>query len=133
MIRDRLVCGVNDVAIQKRLLAEPTLAYEKAVELALSAETAARSVHGNLNPDQSRRRRPVGVCRTFISWERPLLLPRRTSTRPNRHATAAGGRAIKSLRAGSIRTSFVESATRKDTCSGRASQDHGRKRASLSQ
>ena len=44
MIRDRLVCGVNDVAIQRRLLAEPTLTYEKAVELALSAETAARSV-----------------------------------------------------------------------------------------
>ena len=44
MIRDRLVCGVNDSAIQKRLLAEPGLTYEKAVELALSAETAAQSV-----------------------------------------------------------------------------------------
>ena len=44
MIRDRLVCGVNDVAIQRRLLAKPTLTYEKVVELALSAETAARSV-----------------------------------------------------------------------------------------
>ena len=44
MIRDRLVCGVNEAAIQKRLLAEPALTYGKAVELALSAETAAQSV-----------------------------------------------------------------------------------------
>ena len=44
MIRDRLVCDVNDGAIQKRLLAEPALTYGKAVELALSAETAAQSM-----------------------------------------------------------------------------------------
>ena len=44
MVRDRLVCGVNDNAIQKRLLAEPSLTYQKAVELALSIETAAQSI-----------------------------------------------------------------------------------------
>ena len=44
MIRDCLVCGVNDGAVQKRLLAEPALTYGKAVELALSAETAAQSM-----------------------------------------------------------------------------------------
>ena len=44
MVRDRLVCGVNDNAIQKRLLAEPSLTYQKAVELALSIETAAQSM-----------------------------------------------------------------------------------------
>ena len=31
MIRDRLVCGVNDAAIQKRLLAEPAPTYSKSV------------------------------------------------------------------------------------------------------
>ena len=44
MIRDRLVCGINDISIQKRLLAEPGLTYAKAVELAQSAETAAQSL-----------------------------------------------------------------------------------------
>ena len=44
MIRDRLVCGINDDAIQKRMLAEPTLSYKKAVELVLSMETAAQSM-----------------------------------------------------------------------------------------
>ena len=44
MIRDRLVCEINDAAIQKRLLAESGLTYAKAVEIALNAETAAKSM-----------------------------------------------------------------------------------------
>ena len=44
MIRDRLVCGINDDALQKRLLAEPDLTYEKAVKLAKSHETATQNV-----------------------------------------------------------------------------------------
>ena len=44
MIRDRLVCGINDNAIQRRLLSEPDLTYAKSVELALSMETAAQNV-----------------------------------------------------------------------------------------
>ncbi len=44
MIRDRLVCGINDAAIQKCLLAESGLTYAKAVEITLNAETAAKSM-----------------------------------------------------------------------------------------
>ena len=44
MIRDRLVCGINDSSLQKWLLAEPVLTYKRAVELALSSETATQSV-----------------------------------------------------------------------------------------
>ena len=35
-------CGINDGAIQKRLLAEPKLTYAKAVEIAQATETAAQ-------------------------------------------------------------------------------------------
>ena len=34
MLRDRLVCGINDQKLQRRLLAEPTLTYDKAFALA---------------------------------------------------------------------------------------------------
>ena len=44
MLRDRIVCGINDDAIQKILLFEPGLDYAKAVETAMNMETAARSV-----------------------------------------------------------------------------------------
>ena len=44
MIHDCLVCGINDTAVQKCLLAEPELTYEKAVEISLNAETAAHSL-----------------------------------------------------------------------------------------
>ena len=40
MLRDRLVCGVENKSIQKRLLAEARLTLKKATELALAMETA---------------------------------------------------------------------------------------------
>ena len=40
MLRDRLVCGVRDSRVQRRLLSEPRLTYAKAFELAQTAELA---------------------------------------------------------------------------------------------
>ncbi|KAL1454687.1 hypothetical protein MTO96_043719, partial [Rhipicephalus appendiculatus] len=42
MLRDRLVCGVRDEALQRRLLAETALDFKKAYEKALAAEYATR-------------------------------------------------------------------------------------------
>ena len=44
IIRDRIICSINDDAMQKRLLAEPTLTYSRAVELAQSLERADKNV-----------------------------------------------------------------------------------------
>ena len=44
MIRDRLVCGVNNDRIQRRLLTEPELTYQKAVDIALAFESTAKHV-----------------------------------------------------------------------------------------
>ena len=44
MLRDRLVCGINNHQIQRRLLAETELTYQKAVELALAMESASKNV-----------------------------------------------------------------------------------------
>ena len=43
MLRDRLVCGVNDDSIQRRLLAEEKLTFQKALELAQAQETASKN------------------------------------------------------------------------------------------
>ena len=43
MLRDRLVCGINEHNIQRRLLSEKKLTYEKALELAHSMEAAMKS------------------------------------------------------------------------------------------
>ena len=40
MLRDRLVCGINSKAVQRRFLQEPALTFDKALELALAAEAA---------------------------------------------------------------------------------------------
>ena len=42
MLRDRLVCGITNSAVQKRLLAEKELTLEKAVSLAQSVEIAEK-------------------------------------------------------------------------------------------
>ena len=43
MLRDRLVCGMNDDRIQRRLLLEITLNFKKAYEIAVEMEIAAKN------------------------------------------------------------------------------------------
>ena len=50
MLRDRLVCGVNHQGIQKRLLSEKDLSYEKALEIALLIEAAEKDVKHFMKP-----------------------------------------------------------------------------------
>ena len=42
-LRDRLVCGIAETGIQKKLLAEPNLTFEKAFQLTLSHESASKN------------------------------------------------------------------------------------------
>ena len=42
MLRDKLMCGVNHKGIQRRLLPEKDLTYDKALEIALAMEAAAK-------------------------------------------------------------------------------------------
>lgn len=44
MIRDRLVYGINDNQTQRRLLAEPDLPLQKAMEIAITMEAAETDV-----------------------------------------------------------------------------------------
>ena len=43
MLRDRLVCGIDNGPMQRRLLAETNLTLDKAVEIALAMESADRN------------------------------------------------------------------------------------------
>ena len=44
MLRDRLLCSVRDLHVQRRLLAEPELTYIQAFHLAQAAEMATQSL-----------------------------------------------------------------------------------------
>ena len=52
MLRDRLVCGINDDRIQRRLLSEPELMFQKAFDLA-QAMVADKGTHDLQNISQS--------------------------------------------------------------------------------
>ena len=43
MLRDRLVCGVEEPKLQQRLLVEPDLSVDKAFKLALASESADKN------------------------------------------------------------------------------------------
>ena len=53
MLRDRLVCGIQDENIQKRLLAEKKLTFAKAMELVQRMEAATKNVRELHSPQQA--------------------------------------------------------------------------------
>jgi predicted aspartyl protease len=59
MLRDRLVCGVNEDRIQRRLLAEPVLDLKKALEIAHGMETAAKDVRDLKGETPNKRDYPM--------------------------------------------------------------------------
>jgi len=52
MLRDHIVCGINDDTIQWCLLAEPRLTFKKALEIAQGIETANMNMQ-ELHPSAS--------------------------------------------------------------------------------
>ena len=50
MLRDRIVCGINDVQTQKRLLVEKDLSFAKAKEIALGLASAVQGVRDTQIP-----------------------------------------------------------------------------------
>ena len=44
MVCDRLVCGINNSSLKKRLLVEPDLDYKRAVKFVLNVEMALQSI-----------------------------------------------------------------------------------------
>ena len=53
MLRDRLICGINDDRIQRRLLSEPELTFQKVFDLAQAMELADKGTHDLQNISQS--------------------------------------------------------------------------------
>ena len=49
MLRDRLVVGIDNKAIQRQLLSETTLTFMKALELAQGLEAAAKNARESQN------------------------------------------------------------------------------------
>ena len=85
MLRDRLVCGVNDERIQRRLLAESQLEFKKAMELATAMETADKNTRDLQNGNSSARENPEEQQVNCVTKDPPKepKLPPRDSKQPN--------------------------------------------------
>ena len=59
MLRDRLVCGLHDIRIQRRLLAEPKLTLKRALDLALAIEAADKDASEIQNGESQQGHTPL--------------------------------------------------------------------------
>lgn len=89
MIRDQIVCGVRDEALQKRLFVESKLDMKKALEMAIAAEAAVKNVQdvrapldsaihkvgkGNYHYNKSSQGKPTGKHPNVNrSWTKPCF------------------------------------------------------------
>ena len=79
-LRDRLVCGVNDERIQRRLLSEPNLTFTTALQLAQAIESADKD-----SRDLKTSQPPTGV----VHYNKSI---KHTSTKPKKYiCTGCGG------------------------------------------
>ena len=131
ILRDRIVCGINDDATQGRLLAEPDLNYAKAVEIARSMEAASLSmkelksgppsVGGYASGSNSATLLPT-VHRTSAATGSPESGP---VSRRKPICYRCGVKGHRSPNVSSTRTWCAISVARKATCGGRARAGRG--------
>ena len=78
MLCDRLVCGVNDKRLQRRLLVESQLEFKKGMELATAIETADKNTRDLQNGNPSARENPEQLVNrvTKDPSKEPKLPPR---------------------------------------------------------
>lgn len=88
MLRDRLVCGINDERMQRRLLAEPELTCRKAVQLAQAIESAEQNVR-DLHKSSSRELHALlPVKRSQAPRRTARLSPPRSQTSPSQSSAS---------------------------------------------
>ena len=80
MLRDRLVCGINDRKLQRRLLSEAALTYDRAFVLAQALEAADKSAK------ELEKGSGIHAIRPQTHWGKGRL---RNSTSRAAHATVA--------------------------------------------
>ena len=72
MLRDRLVCGIHDQGIQRRLLQQTDLTFDKALEVALASEAAEKDSKRltDANPDKDLPNQ-IGKVRDLLPPSQP--------------------------------------------------------------
>lgn len=89
MLRDRLVCGLNDERIPRRLLAESQLEFKKAMELATAMEIADRNTGDLIARNRTEKPEEAQVHR--VTQDPPKQPPRDTK-RPTKECYRCGGK-----------------------------------------
>ena len=68
MLRDRLLCGINNDRIQRRLLAEKDLTFVKALDIATAMELAEKSAADLQNSSSKGARSVFGMSKGDVTF-----------------------------------------------------------------
>ena len=91
MLRDRLVCGITDGRVQRRLLAEPELTLKKALELAQAQETAEKGAQ-QLQQQRPQASQLHAIRQTKRSSHRQMNARQEQQQREQRPCYRCGGK-----------------------------------------
>ena len=81
MLRDRIVCGISDDAIQRRLLTEPGLTYKKSLEIAQNLEATSQNMR-ELHSTSSSKKEASSEVNKVIQAGKPESKPQGKSDTP---------------------------------------------------
>ena len=90
MLRDRIVCGINDTGRQRRLLAEPDLTFQSAFKMVQAWETAESNAKDLQKPQQG----------ASVTVNRVVRTVQPTSTKPNQGANSSSANSTSCKRCG---------------------------------
>ena len=83
MLRDRLVCGIKDSRVQRRLLSETDLTFKKAFELAQASEVAEKNARDLHKPSMATESYITLTAHFITSEQKSYILA--TRNMPERH------------------------------------------------
>ena len=90
MLHDQLVCSIQDSRLQKRLLAEPELTFQKAFNLCQASEAADRNIK-ELQAEQRQGPKLAGASVMVVRRETPPLWESRLYSKACRSKAKAHG------------------------------------------
>ena len=91
MLRDRIVCGINDESIQRKLLSESNLTFQTAFDTAQGMETAQKHVSDLRNDSETDKKEPSVLYTAKKDWALYNNQPRFKSHRNEGDCYRCGG------------------------------------------
>ena len=122
-LRDRLVCGLKEITIQRRLLQEPKLTFETALNIATSMEAANRDAE-EIQHNQSQAIHGVQVNKKVDRFTKDKSTPQKQTRYSKQETSKSMSKKIQCLSCGKSNHIRAQCFLRNATCNTYVKQGH---------